>query len=221
MLFNMSVSKHPDVIVILGGGTDGTLKPILYTKERVEAFLKLKSYSSVPIIVSGAYSAWLKKKPKFTEAEVMKEYLIRNGVPANNIFLEKRSKDTVGNAYYSKQIARKHHWKNILILTTKGHTARSKWVFGRVFGKAYNISMLGISTELQTFSKNPGRKKYENYLVNIYKNGLASCKDGDDKEILKVLRAFHPVYSKSKKAREILKQIIETKQKLLGYTKLK
>ncbi|MEK7649746.1 MAG: YdcF family protein [Patescibacteria group bacterium] len=98
----------PDVIIILGGGTDGTLKPVLYTKERLEAFVKLyKKYTETPIIVSGGYSTWMKFIPKYKEADVMQNYLIKHGVSKKLVYVERKSRDTIGNFYFSKQIFRK------------------------------------------------------------------------------------------------------------------
>ncbi len=208
--------KKVDVVIILGGGVGGTLKPSLYTKERLELFTSSReSLLQKPIIVSGRYSVWLKKKPRPTEAQVMKNYLIRKGIPKNNIFLEGKSRDTVGNAYYSKQIVKKHSdWKHILIVTTKGHTRRSQWIFNKVFGNKYKIHFLGVPS--QTAFHHPNREKYERWIVGIYKKGLRSVRVGDDQKLLGVLKKFHPAFSKSEGAEEGRRQIIKTKKKLLG-----
>jgi uncharacterized SAM-binding protein YcdF (DUF218 family) len=210
--------KTIDVAIILGGGTDGTLTPMLYTKERLEGFIAQgEKFGSVPIIVSGGYSASLDKRPKYLEADVMKKFLIVAGFSARVIYLEKRSRDTIGNAYYSKQIVKKHpRWKNILVVTTTGHIPRSRWIFKKVFGPKYNFEYLGVPSRYVTFASNPGREKYEAYVIATYAEILFLAKDGDDRKIFKILKATHPAYSKNKRSQELKEKIMEAKQKLLG-----
>lgn len=210
--------KKIDIVVILGGGLDGTLKPFHYTKERLEAFFRApEEIRKKPIIVSGAYSTWLKKKPRYTEAEIMQRFLVKNGIPRSQIFLERKSRDTMGNAYCSKQIIKKHpSWRHILVVTTDGHIWRSRWIFSKIFGKQYKIYFLPVPS--RTLFHHPGRVDYEKYIVGIYKKWLNSVRDGDDRKIMELLKKFHPAYARGIKAEAIRKDIARTKKQLLGYT---
>ena len=99
----------PDILLVLGGGTDGTLKPTLYTKERLHGFFKIhKKYEGIPVIVSGGYSTWSSFIPKYREADVMQHYLIKHGISKKLILVERQSRDTVSNAYFSKLLIKKH-----------------------------------------------------------------------------------------------------------------
>ncbi|MEK7649991.1 MAG: YdcF family protein [Patescibacteria group bacterium] len=214
----------PDTIIILGGGTNGTLKPVLYTEERIKALSKLyKKYLRTPIIVSGGYSTWMKFKPKYREADVMQNYLIKQGIPKDVILVERKSRDTIGNIYFSKQIVKKHpSWKNILIITTKGHEERSKQSLKKVFGKKYKFSFIGVPTQLASFRNNPNRKKYERHIQRIiFERFFKHCKDGDDKTFWKIMKKYHPAHSRSKEAKELAREITAAKLKYLGYTELK
>ena len=215
-------SSKVDLVIILGGGTDGTLRPIFYTKERLAAFLKSrKKFKGVPIVVSGGYSMWFKRKPRYTEADVMKNLLIKHNVSPKLVHLESKSRDTIGNAYYSKQIIKKlPDVKNILVVTTAGHVKRSRWSFRRIFGRRYKLYFLEAPTKIFSFRNNTGRRRYENYLLGIYRNGLRGIRNGEDREIMKALRKFHPVYSNSLRSKKIKGAIINAKQKYLGYTSL-
>ena len=215
--------KKVDVIILLGGGTDGTLKPILYTKERLAEFPRFwKSFPETPLIVTGGYSTWM-KSAKYSEADVMKNHLVKkHDFPSGQIFLEKRARDTIGNAYYSKQIVKKHpSWKRILIVTTDAHVARSRWIFKKLFGKKYVLSFLGLPSKIITDRDVEKRQRYEVYITKLYAKYLKPAGDGDDRRIMSLLKKFHPAYSNSHLASEIRKEILETKQRLLGYTKLK
>ena len=213
--------KKSDVIIILGGGTDGTLKPAFYTKERLDAVIsKYSKFIDIPIIASGGYTASSNKAPKYTEAEIIKTYLKKNGFSTKLIYLEKKSRDTIGNAYYSKQIVKRHpEWKNILLITTDKHVPRSRWLFNKVFGDKYVIHYHGVPSHHSSFT-NPGRKKYEQFLIEWHKKISSHIKNGDDKSILKLLKTIHPAYAHTKKSEQVKMQIIAEKQKYLGYIKL-
>lgn len=213
-----------NVIILLGGGTDGTLTPVLYTKERLDAFVKLyKKYQGVPIIVSGGYSTWMKFIPAHREADVMRHFLIAHGIPKRSIFVERKSRDTIGNAFFSKKIIKKNpEWKKILVVTTEGHGDRSEWIFKKIFGKKYTILFFEVPTKLSSFHKNLGRKKYEQYLKRLMaKVFFSKIQDGNDIAIAKLLKRYHPAYSRSKEAQHLAKEITQAKFNYLGYTELK
>jgi uncharacterized SAM-binding protein YcdF (DUF218 family) len=207
-----------DVVIILGGGADGTLNPTFYTKERLKFFLKKKRLLKLPIIVSGGYSIADLRAPKHTEAEVMKHYLVEQGIPSKNIYQEKNSRDTIGNAYNSKQTVKRHpRWRNIIVVTSKAHISRARWIFERIFGKTYSLSFLGANAKVGTIGKNPtGRKKYDNYIIRLYEEIFRSAKWGDDKSIMRILKKIHPIYSNGKKVKEFEKKSFNSKEKFLG-----
>lgn len=216
--------QKPDVIIVLGGGTDGTPRPVLYTEERIKTLSKLyKQYFGTPIIVSGGYSMWVKFKPKYREADVMQNYLMKHGIPKDLILVERKSRDTVGNICFSKQIVKKFpNWRNVLVITTKGHEARSKQSFQKVFGGRYRFVFIGVPTKLSSFRNNPNRKKYERHIQQIiFERFFKNCKDGDDKTFWKIMKKYHPAHSRSKEAKQLAKEIIQAKLKYLGYTELK
>jgi len=213
--------KKIHAIIILGGGTDGTLKPAFYTKERLEAFVvNASKFTNTPIIASGGYTASSDKAPKYTEAEIIKNNLKENGFSSKLIYLEKRSRDTIGNAYYSKQIIKRHpRWKNILIVTTNKHIPRSRWLFNKVFGKKYSIKYYGVPSRHSSFT-NPGRMKYERFLIGWNRKASSHIKNGDDKAVLKLLKTIHPAYAHTRESEKVKMRILAAKQKYLGYIKL-
>lgn len=210
----------PDVVIMLGGGVGNTLKPIYYTKERLEGFVaRLHKYQGVPVVVCGGQSFWSKKKLKYTEAAVMRHFLIKAGVSPELIHAEERSRDTIGNIYYAKQIVRKHpSWKKVLAVTTLGHGRRAKWLFKNFFGPGYKVNFLEIPSEMPSFKEHPGRDIYERYLIGMYKKRIfKDLAPGDDKAILRMMRKF---YSSSKPARALVDELIAKKKALMGYTML-
>src|SRR5262249_17207459 len=92
-----------DAIVVLGGGIDllGNLKGP--SKCRIETAAELYQRKLAPkIITSSKWSMFLREEPRKTIAQAMKEGLIALGIPRNVIETEEISRDTLGNAYYTK-----------------------------------------------------------------------------------------------------------------------
>ena len=130
-VFNKSPEKKyrdsEHIIVILGYALaeDGTMQNTLY--KRLEKGLELhKIYPNSKIIVSGAVP-----KEGYTEAGLMKEWLVKKGVPAQNILVEDRAKDTIGNAFFSVDIikAQKNKAKYGTIISSASHMRRALNVF--------------------------------------------------------------------------------------------
>lgn len=149
-----------NVVIILGGGVnqDGSLGK--NSKERLDYFLKNKTqFSGRPIILSGKHCGLkLFFKPQKTEAEAMKEHLIKNNVSEELLFLENKSKHTINNAIFSKKIIDNHHdWgKNIAIITSDWHMERAMFIFKNIFRREYNFLPLKVSSASST-----DEKKYE------------------------------------------------------------
>ena len=117
---------HPqgDVIVMLGGGVSGNV-PSADTSERMITAVSLYRVLHVPIIVSGGqvYS-WGK-----AEAPIDARYLAGLGVPAADILLEDKSRDTLENARYVKKLCEAHHFTAPLLVTSAYHMRRSLLCF--------------------------------------------------------------------------------------------
>lgn len=145
-------------IVVLGGGIDlrGNLPQHVY--QRLDEALKIyktrlwtsQSDNDIKIVLSGKYSfLYRHQKPKFTEAHKMAQYLIKNGVPKKELFLETKSKDSIGNAYYLKKnvfIPKKE--KEATIITSHFHLQRVKFIFHKIFGENYKFKFIGIQEHL-------------------------------------------------------------------------
>jgi hypothetical protein len=118
---------------------------------------------------------------------------------------------------YTKQIFKKHSaWRNVLIVTTKGHVLRSDWLFKKIFGNKFHFEYLEVASRTINF-QSPQRKKYESYILSVYKRLFKGIDQGDDKAILRKLKTHHPAFSKSKEARALAEEINKTKIDYLGY----
>ena len=141
-IFNVSSEKkykdNEHIIIILGYALaeNGTMQETLY--KRLEKALELhKIYPNSKIIVSGAVP-----KEGYTEAGLMKEWLVKKGVPIQNILVEDRAKDTIGNAFFSIDIIKvqKNKPKYGTIISSASHMRRALNIFTEM-GVVKNIDI--------------------------------------------------------------------------------
>lgn len=168
------------VIVVLGGGIDlqGRIPSHVYS--RLDEAIRLHKSLGCKILVSGEYSfLYDKVKPPFTEAFEMQKYLLGKGVSIDQILLEERSKDTVGNAYYSKKyifIPRKE--KEAIIITSDFQVERVKYIFHKIFGQEYKLKIIGIKSELPDSEREVVWQRQKELLLKT-QAFLSKMEDGD------------------------------------------
>ncbi len=181
-------------IVVLGGGISlqGEIPKIVY--QRLDKAIELyKKYKNSKIVVSGKYSFLyhqIKKYPPLTEAEKMAQYLLQKKIPKKEIILEKKSKDTIGNAYYlKKDIFIKNNQKEGIIITSSFHLKRVKYIFNKVFGKEYRLKFIGVKEKLPS-NRIKQINQRQKQILEKTKEILQNMKDGDhhflDKKLYKI-----------------------------------
>ena len=157
----MTISK--DVIVVLGYklGKNNRMSPIL--RNRLEKCIKYYKNGNKIILCGGKLSESSK-----SEAEVMKDWLIKNNISKDDIILEKKSKDTIENIGNLKKILNNKNIKSINLITSNWHMKRTKLIVNKILPKVkvnYIVSNYGNSNNRQKIEK----KNYKN-VVNILKN---------------------------------------------------
>lgn len=123
-------------------------------------------------------------------SDVYKSNLISMGVPANSIISENKSRDTVGDAFFSKKIALKFNWKKLLVITSEYHILRAKKIFQFIYGNEFNSNFVGVKSINQS-----SRKTVERKSLDSFKSTFLGIKKADDKEIYKCLKTNHPYYN--------------------------
>lgn len=120
-----------DYVVVLGAKVNGTTpsKSLLF---RLEAAISYYTkFPSTTIIVSGGQG----KGEKDSEANVMKQYLLKANIPEDKILVECQSTSTYENLTYSKRImdanATNHY--DVTIITNGFHSYRALYI-GRYIG---------------------------------------------------------------------------------------
>ena len=124
-------------------------------------------------------------------ADVFKKNLLKAGIPNKNIVTEINSRDTVGDAVFSKKnIIKKSSCKNILVVTSYYHVQRTKLIFEFIYGSNYSIKVEAsddISSKLHI--------EKENKSLNVFRSTFKGIKSGEDSNIYNRLIDEHPFYN--------------------------
>jgi uncharacterized SAM-binding protein YcdF (DUF218 family) len=133
------LAGYPEVAVVLGGGvsSDGSPSPSTVARARAAAHLARRR-PDCAVIVSGSHGNG--PAPAGTEAAIMADLIVATGIPRERIFLEERSRDTIGNAvevalrYLSKMEPRP-----LYLVTSPFHLERALIAFRSVLGFAWQV----------------------------------------------------------------------------------
>ena len=121
------------VAIILGNrlNDDGSITEIM--RKRLAATIRLNElFAPTKIILSGGVA---NPKAGMSEAQVMRDYLVKNGVDGDKLLLEDKSMTTKQNAEYSVPIAAKLGATEILLCTSTEHMMRKFLNPPRLFTK--------------------------------------------------------------------------------------
>lgn len=119
-------AEPSDVIVVLGSGLrrDNSPGPSLY--RRTSKAAELYQQGIAPnIICTGGFTAGHTR----SEASACAELLIGYGVPAQAITLEERSRSTLENAAYTREIMDADGWQTAVVVSDGYHLLRAGWIF--------------------------------------------------------------------------------------------
>lgn len=123
-----------DVLVFLGGGAvagvpdvEGWDQLSSFSASRLLTVARLQKRLGLPVILSGG-----KVLPgDAEEAVVGQRVLVGLGVPAREIFVDARSRNTAENARYTKELCVQHGWTQPLLVTSALHLPRATAFFKR------------------------------------------------------------------------------------------
>lgn len=124
---------NPDYIVVLGAAIKED-KPSTALRYRLdEAYEQYKKHPSATIICSGGKA----ENDKYSEAEVMRNYLVDLGVSKDNILLEDNSYTTYENLKNSYELVDDKD-ASFLIVTNNFHSFRAKLIADKIGMNAYS-----------------------------------------------------------------------------------
>ncbi|MBU3905284.1 MAG: YdcF family protein [Nanoarchaeota archaeon] len=199
-----------DAIVILGSQVkqDGSIDDFMKFRldKGIEIFNEnIASY----LIMSGKYGFLSKEKPPITEAEAMKKYAIEHDIPEDKLLLEDQSKDTIGNAYFTKiKYLKPRNWNKLVIVTSDFHLKRTEYVFNKILGADYQIEYIGVDSHLSE-QEMVKMNLVEDKVISFLKNYVDLIDPKDDEKTKQLLYSEHPAYAKNPKItrEDILKKL--------------
>lgn len=126
--FKIPEHPHGDVIILLGGGAhdksqdlSGTGAPSEETLARIITGVRLQKRLNIPLIVSGGKVY----KHREADASIIKRFLLDLGVPEDKVLIEDKSRDTIENAKFTKEICERYNFKKPLLVSSASHMRRA------------------------------------------------------------------------------------------------
>jgi uncharacterized SAM-binding protein YcdF (DUF218 family) len=118
-------ARPADVIVIMGAAEyRGTPSPVL--RARLEHGLDLYRKGLAPrILTTGGAGG----DPAFTEGEVGRAYLVRQGVPSEDIIVEPEGESTAHSTAAVAEIMRRMNLRSLILVSDGYHIFRTKKMF--------------------------------------------------------------------------------------------
>lgn len=125
-------ATHADAIVVLGDDN-------FYADRATHAAELFRQGVAPEVIASGK-----RLRPNAGVSELMEHDLVERGVPKEKIVKFTHDADsTREEADALGKLAKDHHWKSVVIVTSNYHTRRVRYIYGKVFPAGIVISVAG------------------------------------------------------------------------------
>lgn len=184
-----------DAIVVLGGGVqpDGSLPDVART--RMDRAVELFESGVAPRLILSGRCGLGGAEPAVTEAAAMAAYAAGFGIPRGALLLEEESRDTLGNAYFTRaRFLEPNGWTSIRVVTSDFHLSRAAWVFRKIMGPGYDVSF--VSAPAGFTPRELIDRALEECKITIFLNEwLQAVTEADEHAIERLMRQEHPGYA--------------------------
>ena len=173
-------------IVVLANWMDSKANLNSETKSRVDKGIQLLEKDYTHLLLMG----WACIEDcKIAICDAMKSYCIKKGISSNLILTDNRSKDTVGDAIYSREYLSVYNdISEIAVVTSDYHISRCQIIFDSVYGNSIKIKYIECKTSLNNEFK-------EKKSIIAFKKTFKGIKDGDLSLFKTRLITNHPLYN--------------------------
>jgi hypothetical protein len=143
--------------------------------------------------MSGAHGMYDPPPPR-AEATAMAEIAVAAGVPPGSITAETRSRDTIGNIWFTKPMLGEPAGQSVTVVTSDWHAARVHYLTQVIWGPGYEVAVEPLAGEADT---RPPEEiaRWEAGLLAVSRRWFATVRPGDDTAVAAVLTRDHPVYA--------------------------
>ena len=180
-----------DAIIILSNLMDGESNLNLESKNRANlAFEIWNQQNCIPKLITMGWA--YRNDTNVPISKSMANYLVdKLNVPKEQILSDVLSRDTVGDAFFSRYNFEKIFLnKKIIIITSDYHEKRAHSIFKFIYGENYKIHFSVIETDLKK-----SKQKDETDSLDQFSNTFNGIKSGDMNKIQNILLQNHPSYN--------------------------
>lgn len=178
----------PDAIIVLANLMDRSGKLNDETTARLTFACDLLKANEGALLVPCGWA--YRDDSDICIADAMKSVAVRSlGVSSDCILPERASRDTVGDAVFTKHhLANPHRWTDIVVVTSAYHTERTRQIFSFVYGRPIVVATApSPDTEALRAAEAISSKAFHTTFDGV--------KAGDDEAIWKRLSTRHPFYN--------------------------
>lgn len=111
------------------------------------------------------------------------------GIPKSKIISETTSRDTVGDAVFTKRnLANPRNWQSVIVVTSAYHADRTREIFSFVYGRM--IDVVSAASD-----DTPSLRASEAKSIGAFRATFSGVMPGDDAAIFERLTSSHPFYN--------------------------
>lgn len=190
---NLSVPFPKDakkIVIVLANLMDqaGNLNEESIGRARAGAEFFLKNNCDLIVTCGWPYRS---DTPIFI-SDALKKYIGDHfPISREKIYSEKRPRDTVGDAVFTKlDVSLLKHIPEIIVATSDYHSDRTEQIFKFIYGSAYKVKVIQAETSYKKDKMSDEAKS-----LAAFQKTFAGITAGDDRNILDRLIQQHPFYN--------------------------
>lgn len=178
-------------ILILSNLMDKTGSLNRESRLRADLGSKLFKSNVGSIIITSGFA--YREDSSLEIGNAVKSYLVsQHKIPNNSIITELNSRDTVGDAYFTRiNVIKEQNIKSLLIVTSDYHMPRTREIFNLIYGHSCQLDFKAVQTYYAR-SKITKEKKS----LSEFRKTFGGITPGDIKKISGRLFKYHPLYLK-------------------------
>ncbi|MSP50252.1 MAG: YdcF family protein [Alphaproteobacteria bacterium] len=178
-----------DAVIVLANEMDPN--GILNKESTLRANLaaKLVEELKIPYVVTCGWA--YRNDTRIKIADAFKAYLVNLGLKSDRIITELNSRDTVGDAVFTRvNVAEPMGFSKVCVVTSNYHVDRTTKVFDFVYGSKFSVGVKGAEVE---FCDDVLAKELNS--ESAFNRTFSNVKVGDIDQIMEALKKNHPFYN--------------------------
>jgi len=178
-----------DAVIVLANEMDAQGVLNKESSSRADLAANLTKKLKIPYVVTCGWAYRI--DTNINIADAFKDYIATLGVIPEQIITEVNSRDTVGDAVFTRMnIVEPLGFKKFCVVTSNYHVARTKKVFDFVYGSNFSFDVRGAEVE---FDDDVLSKELNS--ESAFTNTFSNVQLGDFDGIMEALKENHPFYN--------------------------